>query len=285
MPYKLCCLCADTLSRAGSESINCTVCENIFHKDCILNPNLESCIDLSTWKCYECVGNADLKSLKEKVDGLRSDIVKLQKHNTSTLKSVEDQLSIVSDLTVKIERNSNSIEYLKKSYNVLQRSVSSLSNHEKQRQVVITGVPERPKEDLFKIVCNIGRLLKIDHLESMIDNCFRFRPKASTIKPILLIFISCRTRDKFLQSFRSRKKLIIGNEIGFPSEVKVAVGEHILGHQQSLLQLCKDDLLKPGIVKYVWFQNNNILVRKVEGDKAMKISSIDDVKQLKKPAL
>lgn len=285
---RLCCLCALPLTRIDGAAVNCSGCENIFHRSCVPVDDLAA---LTEFKCVECDVNKaifqsdgttvsiveQLKSMQDEIASIKS----LQSQSSMAIKNVEAKLGVVTNLAQQVSSNSSKINAVNKSITELQRKVTLMDSYEKARQIVVTGYPQLKDENLHVAIKTISIVMGVDMPTDVIDKCFRFRPKSGDVKPILVIFSSSIWRDKLLNAFRRRKKPIMGIELRINSSAKVIIGEHLSSDQKSLLAKARKDLVETKLFSFVWFQNNKVLARENEGKKISVITSIGDINRLK----
>lgn len=268
------------VSRGTGESMNCSCCDSLHHKSCVLNQSNGEAIDLSSWTCQVCA-TSPTGALNKAISLMKADIKRINEFTASTSKAVSSisaQLSEVAKLSSRVDQNTKAIEKLESSLKSTNRLCASRVGFDKSRRLVISGVPYKKGENLLGIVRDVAKVLQVELLPQSIDNCFRFRAKnESIVKPILLILTSGIVRDQLLSSFRVLKRKINGSELKFDANVTVSLGEHLSPDQHRLLTSAKDKLVKSGIVKFVWFAHNNILIKKIEGSKVITVRSEADI--------
>lgn len=288
---RLCCLCAQSLSRSSGEAVNCTTCENIYHRTCASVDNTTLPSALNQFICHECRINetvlgadstansvlAQLEDLRKEISSIKT----LQDQSSSAIKNFENKLNVVTSLAQQVSSNSSKINNVSKAVSELHNKVNKLDYFEKSKQLVITGYPQSKNENLIGIVGKIATVVGVELPSSVLDKCFRFRPKNGRVQPILVIFSSSVWRDKLLKAYRSRKSALKGADVGVVCDGSISLGEHLSSDQQNLLTQTKEDLKQPGLAEFVWFQNNKVLVRPRQGAKISVVTSVTDILRLK----
>lgn len=285
MPKK-CGLCTSSIDRNVSNSVSCSKCKLIFHRNCADIDDDASPSEINKWICFECNG-LELESMIKKFSELQieiNSIKKLQEQSSSSIKNFEVKLGVVADLTQKVALNTSAVAKIKSRMNSIETKQTKLENYERQRHLVFTGIPVKNDENLENILLSIIVGLGVTISPDQIDRCFRFKSKTGPTKPVLLILNSGKICSNILQLFRSRKKNISGIDFGlrFEASVSIVIGEHLSSDQQALLKLAKEELKDSKLYRFVWFQNGNVLVRATEGNKVIKISCSDDITKIKR---
>ena len=232
---RVCCLCAKPLSRIEAEAVNCSKCENIFHRTCVSVDIAALPTALLEFTCTECdINNTVLESstsssILAQLQEMQNEVASikiLHTQSNNAIKNVEMKLCAVTNLAQEVTLNTTKINAANKSISELQYKVNQLCTFEKAKQLVVTGLPHSKAEnlrDVKSIAAAIGLTISTD----VIDKCFRFRPRSGNIKPVLVTFSSTFWRDKMLSAFRSRKKPLAGGDLGLDPSVKLIIGEHL----------------------------------------------------------
>lgn len=282
----LCCACAGAIVRSQGDSISCTSCSGIYHRDCV-GIGVITQEELQNWKCGECGSRDRLESIISSFDDMKADVEKLKGLQNETKKSIDKvlkNLSSVSELSSQLKSNTASITRLKQSVELLKNKQHRLESILKRRELVITGVPET-ESDVKKVVFNICKLFGIAETTVNLDNCFRFKSPTSKVNPILVVFSGAKQRDDLLMAYRRRKKPIKATELGLTVDAPIRIGEHTSSEQKNLMIVAREKLIKNGNFKFLWFSDNQVLIKEKEGAKVMCISSLEDIDRIKKTCI
>lgn len=218
----------------------------------------------------------ELKDIKESNSGIRKDFKELKATNEKILKDFQE-FKVAQELQVKelktvlskikeenLELKKTVNQLIKKTNNLevevshLSDGLNSLQQEKLYNHFVIPGIPFVEGENLDNLIIKIGDLLKVD-LRKTDFTVVRLRAnkKASTT---LLVQSSMK---KLI--FEKRKNTVILLEqlgIGSTSNSKELYFYHQLTKfNHDLLNAAKTELKKSNLVKFVWFQNNQVLVR------------------------
>lgn len=184
------------------------------------------------------------------------------------------------------EENSNlkvTVKNLTKQNTQLNTEVSRLSiglnnlyQDKLSNNLIVSGIPGSESEDLEKLVVNLAKELKVKlspadftvrRIISKVNNKFN---------NLLIEFTDIKFKLTLLQN---RKKIsLVPSKLGFNSEDKreIFFFHHLTRQNQQLLaeaRILKSDYS----FKFVWYQNNQILARKVERSKIVSIRSSADL--------
>jgi len=279
-----CGLCSVNISRTTGEScIICNSCSKCFHLKCG-NVDIKDLSAIkSTWMCSTCKMAAVFSTLKT----MESDLSAFKNNTNSAITNITESTKTLMNLSSVVMENSNRIGILevenramKSEVDKLKNQISKIESVSRKNNLVISGIPEKSKENLVEIIIKLANSLNINISNENIDKATRFRPRNGSLKPILVIFTQSMYRDRIL-SFYNLHKNICGTAIGMPDNIIIRIGEHLSISKQSLLQKVKKELKSSGLYKYVWSQNGNILIRKTSVSKILKLRTDDDISRYK----
>ena len=137
-----------SISRIGinTATISCSKCNNVYHKSCV---NFDSEISkASKWKCSNCV-DASLANILEKFNKLKEEVSAV-KHSVSNIKDKIDDVIEIGQAS-----NKSEIQRLKNQNIKLKWPVDRLEALSRERNIVITGIPQSQNENLFNIINNV----------------------------------------------------------------------------------------------------------------------------------
>jgi len=264
----ICNKCSVSIKRSNG-LIKCSKCNADFHPECSKYGKKVSEDETADYVCENCSDDG--------VISFTSAMEKVQKDVSTLMESLKSLQSLGS----KVAENERSIKKCQNEISYLNHDVEKLLQRERQRNVVVTGVPYKNNESVTEIVTKICKCLNITLNNSSIEKCSRFNAIGGGIKPILVVFNSIHDRDLLLSAYKM-KKTILSTDIGCEGTNKIHVGEHLTKLQRVLLTQAKRDLIESSMYKYLWIQNNSILVRKNGDSKIQKIKSLSDIILLKR---
>lgn len=274
----VCSVCTNTITRNNdSKTIDCVTCKQMFHPKCVgISVDLLNVLKTS-WNCNNCnkSPNIDIKSLLKKFEQFKLDLCEVK----GSINKLEKSCDTVTEIGLVVSKQQTEIESLKKEVQILRAGVNRLETLNRSNNIVITGVPETINENLLMIAAKIGEIIGAPMTRDKISKFTRFRAKSSNIKPILIVLNNFYDKQSILARFRA-VKVITGDKVGLDTTVKIRIGDHINSNLQKLLALARKKLVEKGIMKYVWIQNGDVLVRKDAISKIIKIKRSEDVDKL-----
>ncbi|KAG8284699.1 hypothetical protein J6590_097378 [Homalodisca vitripennis] len=274
-----------------AEVAKCCACEMCYHASCIKGGDrkFQRLRDKTAWRCDACKDDAAsmtgsesgedkgailkaIAALSAKMDTKFSDM----QSSISELKSDFCQLSESLD-SVKAENVALKQEcaLLKAINNEIKLDVSQLNSkiHELEQysrndNLEITGVP-------------VARVLSVPFHDGDIAIAHRLQSSKRTLYPsIVAKFVSRRTRDVWLTAARAVKRWICASNIHQKFKPSaIYINEHLTVYMKALLAQCRAQV-KEGRLAYAWVSNNKLLVRKVDGAPAVRISGHSDLDKL-----
>ena len=171
----LCQSCLQYIQRTTAESITCTGCDAIFHKNCV---DFDANTPVLEWKCSDYSSGFDLCVMQLTLAQIKVDIDRLKKCNDETSKMVQNitsKLDVVSELSKQVYINKNNLVNLNRVMDDVNVKCSSLESILKRNNMVISGVPPSSAINLTELVVNIANLLQVPMSSDNIDSAFRFR--------------------------------------------------------------------------------------------------------------
>lgn len=216
-------------------------------------------------------------------------ILERQKATQETLKKHEDYIS-------KLEYRIDCLEVKVAEYEDLKTEVhglkSVLSSTQVQQDdweqsklldsIEIKGLPVLDKNALQ---ATIGQLVKISSANITPNEIGRTTQvqKGKRAGNVILKFISCDTRDKALEAFRTRKNCLVKDicpsALGEHSQNKIHFNEYLTIRKKILFSKSKIFAKENGIT-YLWTKHGQILMRKQTGDPYVIVKSVSDWKKL-----
>lgn len=275
-----CSKCDDIISRTdNNQSICCIKCRRIYHTVCVNVKQTEYAAIKNKWNCSECLGTSgeiNVAEILANFNELKNDLNTVK----CTVVNIENKVEKVVQLGTAVLKNQDDIKQLKKENNLLKKDINRLETISRQNNLVITGVPESPSENLVDIVSTIGIKLNSPVQKERIVKACRFQSKTGKIKPILVVFDSYRVKNDLLWRFKVDKIELKGSDIGLNTNGYIHFGDHLGTCLQKLLHLAKTKLVKSGICKFVWEQNGFVLARKTPTSKIIKLKCDADIDDL-----
>lgn len=188
------------------------------------------------------------------------------------MKEIKELRETVNQNSVQIENlKKNIIEKdlengkLKENLIIQEKNLEELKQRSRMINVIINGIHEEKKEDVIKIVTDLGKEIGIDNAEDHIQVAHRLQSKKSP-RPIVVRLLNTRTRDLWVRAARETNMKV----------KKIFVSEHLTVNNYKLLKNVKE-WAKQNNHRYVWTQDCRILMRKQDREKVRCIKSMKDL--------
>uniref|UniRef100_T1HSV5 FP protein C-terminal domain-containing protein n=1 Tax=Rhodnius prolixus TaxID=13249 RepID=T1HSV5_RHOPR len=255
----------------------------------------------STTGTGENSGGTDVSSLiLDRITALHQDVSRqISEINTKnkelndSIQTFKDEIrvnlgNIRTDIK-KIDKETTALrrenEFLKKKLSELQASLSENVQFTSYNKIRISNVPLQLNVDIEELILRISKIINFEFQKEKIQDFYRPKMINENFKPpILFNFIRIVDKKEFLNCYRryikNKNKLtfdkIMGNEE--TSEVhtsEIFISEHMSPNLYKLFRTLREYKFQ-GTLKYVWFINNRIWVRKDDGTPSLLIKSKDD---------
>lgn len=305
-----------TSNRASKLKIQCFDCSKEFHGDCVnlSQQDIDSYVSANQpWRCPPC-HSARRSSLRveESVGVSNEEVLKflremkeeLKSHTDKQLKSLEFELGksvdschdSISELVETVKKQSATLcEYeklfeslrqenasLRAKVKVLEQQVDDADQYSRINCLEINGVPESNQEDVSEVIKTIGSVLGVEVNAGDIDACHRLGPKSEgRRRGIIVKFVRRQIKEEMLRK-RKVKRNLNTSDIGMasgPAEI-VYMNESLSQARRKVLNAARL-FKKEHNYTFVWVRNGKVFLRKDEGSKAIMLTNMDQVTELK----
>lgn len=267
----------------GQEAIGCeSNCERWFHIQCI-NMSRKDYKDFcgnqgKQWMCNrkDCCAPPNLEKLVQNMEIKITNIIEekvsatcelLRKENEDVRRAADYMNTAFEELKAEVIAFKD--KYLSKDNSAVLAEMKTAVDHNAQYQrrnnLKIEGIQYADNEDLFKVVCDVAKVLQVPLTHQEIDVVHRLPSKPGQIRPILVKFVCRWKKEGLLQAIRNRRGLDT-QQLGFPGPKRnIYLGDHLTAHNAALAKKARD-LKNAGIVYSTWTRDCKIYVRVNEGE-------------------
>ncbi|KAG8332476.1 polycystic kidney disease protein 1-like [Homalodisca vitripennis] len=146
--------------------------------------------------------------------------------------------------------------------------------------VDIQGVPENKSENVFEVIKMVAKVLRFDLKPEMIDAVHKLVGSSGTSRSrsIILKFVRHGDCDELLQLTKV-KRGFPASELDFLSKNKVFVNLSLSKAFRELLYHSKC-AVREGQLRFAWYSDGKVLVRKSDGQPAIHITSKQQLQDL-----
>lgn len=198
--------------------------------------------------------------------------------NATLFKEFKDDLAAVKQENAEMRRQVDSMD---SELCYLRDKVRTLEQYSRKNNIEISGIPVTQKENIQKLVMDVGSALGVDVKEQHISAAHRVPSFNNKRTPALVVqFISRVSREDWLSKFREKKELYAHQvNTSFPKQ-KVYINEHLSPDNKVFLARLKVKCKEVGYM-YAWCKEGKFFVRKAQGDNVCRINTYDEMDQLK----
>ncbi|KAL1446597.1 hypothetical protein WDU94_013890 [Cyamophila willieti] len=144
--------------------------------------------------------------------------------------------------------------------------VNELQQRSRHINVVIRGINEQRRENVWEIVESVGNRIGIQDPGKDIQICHRVPTRASGPRPIVVRLVNSKTRDKWVKAYKEKQLW----------KQKLFVTEHLTPYYQNIFYHTRK-LAKEKDFKYAWTKDCTIYLKKNETSQLHVIKRMSDL--------
>lgn len=298
--------------KSNQFKVKCSDCPDEFHGKCVNPPMTSEDIKFlneegNAWRCDSCkqtrrasmrleYGSTEAGVTLEMIMNMLKEIKDQQKKSTTDFNTsyealhneVEENTKTLKQGMENIEKYMKEIDQLKSENTALKSKVANLEarmdemeNYSRRNCLEIQGVPEEKDEVVTEVVKKIGKALKVNIEESMIDVCHRFgrRTAKQTPRGIMVKFVRRTDKELLMNRRRERRGDFSTRHLDLPTDTPVYLNDSLSPARRWLFAKARQ-FKKEKHYKYIWLRNGNILMKKEDGSETMEIKTEADLSEL-----
>ncbi|KAG8293420.1 polycystic kidney disease protein 1-like [Homalodisca vitripennis] len=237
----------------------------------------------STVKTRSMSDSDILSSLSTELESLVKEICEFREESKKEMHEFREEskamgksmFDVIDVLKVEISQLQRELEQVK-------QELCDVQQYSRKNTVDIQGVPENKSENVFEVVKAVAKVLRFDLKPEMIDAVHRLAGGSGASRPrgIILKFVRRGDCDELLRVAKV-KRGFPASELDFSSENKVFVNPSLSKAFRELLYHAKC-AAREGRVRFVWYSNGKVLVRKRDGQPAIHITSKHQLQDLQR---
>lgn len=231
--------------------------------DAAFNKILEELKDIKDSNSEIKKSNLEIrKELKAANEKILKDFQEFKTASEIQVKELKSVLSKIKEENLELKRSVNQLVKktvtLESEVSHLNEGFNRLQQERLSDQFVIPGIPIVEGEDLASLIIKIGVLLNIE-LKKADFSVIRLKANNKASNTLLV-----QSNQKKIIFQQRKNKVILLDQLGFAStstSKEVYFYHQLTKFNHDLLITAKAELKKTNLVKFVWFQNNKVLVR------------------------
>uniref|UniRef100_A0A8D9E7W1 FP protein C-terminal domain-containing protein n=1 Tax=Cacopsylla melanoneura TaxID=428564 RepID=A0A8D9E7W1_9HEMI len=217
-------------------------------------------------------GKVDVKKMSDRellelLPQLVNRLDSYEKEVTSLKIRVEDHESEIVALKEKLEAKEEENKLLASVNEQFADELKELQQRSRHINVVIRGIKEERKENVWELVESVGRKIGIENPDKDIQICHRVPTRSSNgPRPIVVRLLNSKTRDKWIKEYKQKQLW----------KQHLYVSEHLTPYNQNLFYHTRK-LAKEKKFKYAWTKDCQIYLKKNETSKLYIIKHMRDL--------
>lgn len=205
-----------------------------------------------------------LPCLMNKLETYEQDMIKMKKR----LEESENQISLLKE---KLEEKEVENSLLQSANERFELAIEDLQQRSRHTNIVIRGIKEERKENVWNITESIGRRIGIENPENDIQICHRVPTRSQDgPRPIVVRLLNSKTRDKWIKEYKLKKLW----------SQHIYINEHLTPYNQNLFYHTRK-LAKEEKYKFAWTKDCQIYLKKNETAKLITIKNMRDLDQIR----
>lgn len=214
----------------------------------------------------------------EKFNQLIADVNGIKQSVTDTNGALKVMMEGMNKLVEENEELKKKVTELEGENENTRRRLEEAEQYSRINNVIITGIPQEPDEDLKEKITELAEKLGVKLYEY--DICATHRLSKKGEAPAIVVKMN--NREKKMKMIKEgRKRKIQASDIGYATkEHAIFINEHLTNETAELLRATKEELKVPGLMKFVWPSEGHVLTRETESSRTMRIRDWDHLQAI-----
>ncbi|KAJ8733430.1 hypothetical protein PYW08_001728 [Mythimna loreyi] len=282
----ICTFCQSKATTRGTTPTPTSISEALMPTVNTTTPNSADCYRSST----DAPSDTEiLRSLNSEIKLLRGDVVDIKTHITSLTEHLTQCYTRLDEYDSRIktlEKREEEIISLNTTIVNLRDQLNAQAQSSLKNELEIAGVNEIKNENPFHIVCVLAHKIGVSLEEQDLDFVSRAGPRRQHLKDsaetpprtLAVRFVRRYKRDEFLKAAKTRRTLT-STDIEIAGTTRnVYVNERLSQGNRQLFRATKLRAREHGY-HFCWVKNGAILIRKQEGNPAIRIQNTEDLER------
>lgn len=292
------------------EALKCSDCSFFFHPQCAGFASDKKTCTRKTWKCEDCATEslstsskasdslqssvldaiaALRKDITDRFDNTNANIENLRQEIGSVVKEIGALKQQYVELKTVSDTNATQLVELKDENNrlsavvsALQREVADLQQQSRKNNVIISGIPYTPREDVSILLNSVASLLGVSLDPGDISAAHRLPvPRGDDKRPpsIVVCFVSRAVKQSWL-SARRQRKILSAKELHstFPDS-PVYINDHLAPQTRELFNAARV-LVRKKKLEAVWTNDGRVLAKKTTNGSPFRVRDLGQVREM-----
>lgn len=310
--------CSQDIPHA-KDSFKCADCSGKYHPQCLSSASSEAATKVSTrknWKCEDCLpetpstggrvgGDRDSvkeavlgaiaefrKETNERLDQSHQKLDKMQDDIIGVFKEVGTLKEQYSEVKVLCTKNASDVEDLVSENKrlsdrvaALSSEVSDLQQHTRKGNILISGLPMTPRENVYVVLQRTANLLNIRYDRYDISAAHRLPVRKEDTRPpsIVVCFVSRNVKEDWIEARKARKTLSAQEfHPSFPDQ-QVFVNEHLTPQTRAIFNGARE-LMRTKKLAAVWTNDGRVLAKRTVTERPFRVLHLQHLEELRSQA-
>lgn len=228
-----------------------------------------------------------LDAQNQKLTVLHSAIEEIKTQNCEITKAMEFISDKYEEFKIKLENCEKERMKHLITIKALENRVEQLERNARSTSIEIRNAPknnQENKENLMKIVKNIGTAINTDITENDIKDIFRHTTKSSSKMPIVVEFTTVSKKEAVINSvkkFNRDSKTVLSTyhaKLEGPTQ-SIFISESLTPQTRRIFAMARKFAIEHSF-KFCWTSHGIVYLRKEEGSKAVRLHNEEDLNKL-----
>jgi len=208
--------------------------------------------------------NSDIEDFKTEINAIKTEISGIQTCNAV----IEDKIG-----TLQAENDKFKQENL-----TLRETVQRLDQYSRVDNLLISGIPVTPGENIYVILANIAEVLNIAYSNSDVSVAHRLRAKPNDSRPpaIVVKFVAREIKNLWLAAKRKKRTFSTTELRGRLDQADIYFNEHLTPHTSAIFYRARQ-LVKSRTINRTWTRDCQVFVKRDADGPSSKITRLQDL--------
>ncbi|XP_037977412.2 uncharacterized protein LOC119694682 [Plutella xylostella] len=227
------------------------------------------------------------KKLKSMETTFKDSVKEISNQNKDIRASIEFISKMYDEMRVKIDTYEKQQKKDHLYIKTLEDRIDNIERGMRSSSLEVRNIPVKStesKDDLIKIVKDIGSVLNTPIEASEIKELFRTKKRNSNNSPIIVEFTSVLKKEKIINSIKKYKQekrdIMKTSHINIQGPVvPIHISENLTFKMKRLHFLARE-FARSHEYKYCWTSNGNVYIRKTDGQTAIRLNNEADLEKI-----
>lgn len=198
--------------------------------------------------------------------------------SNTTMKTIQTEMSTIMKENSELKKKCIALQ---SDVDGLKEKIRNYEQYSRRTNIEISGIPETPREDVSKIIEDLGAAIGVAVQDNHVTAAHRIPSfKRDRIPSLIVQFQTKVIRDTWIAKYKDNRNLTARNVNPAYPDNRVYINEHLSPDNKFMLSSLKKKCKEIGY-KYVWCREGKFFVRRSEGERSQKINCLSDIDNLK----